>query len=58
MPHMHLRGKDFEYRLVYPTGETETALKVPRFDFNWQLFYYLDRPELLPKGTRMHGALR
>jgi hypothetical protein len=35
---LHLRGKDFEYRLVYPTGESETILNVPRFDFNWQLF--------------------
>jgi mono/diheme cytochrome c family protein len=53
MPHMHLRGKDFQYRLVYPTGESETILNVPRFDFNWQLFYYLDTPKLLPKGTRI-----
>ncbi len=31
----------------------ETILNVPRFDFNWQLFYYLDMPKLLPKGTRI-----
>jgi hypothetical protein len=53
MPHMHLRGKDFEYRLVYPTGESETILLVPKYDFNWQLFYYLAEPKLVPKGTRM-----
>ena len=53
MPHMHLRGKDFEYRLVYPTGEAETILLVPKYDFNWQLFYYLAEPKLVPKGTRM-----
>ena len=53
MPHMHLRGKDFVYKLVYPTGETETVLNVPRFDFNWQLFYYLDQPKVLPAGTRI-----
>ncbi len=47
MPHMHLRGKDFVYRLVYPTGESETVLNVPRFDFNWQLFYFLDQPKVL-----------
>ena len=23
LPHMHFRGKDFEYRAVYPTGEKE-----------------------------------
>ena len=53
MPHMHLRGKDFEYRLVYPTGESQTILRVPRYDFNWQLFYYLAEPLVLPKGTRI-----
>ncbi len=53
MPHMHLRGKDFEYRAVYPTGETQTLLKVPHYDFNWQLSYALENPLLLPKETRI-----
>lgn len=53
MPHMHLRGKDFVYNAVYPTGERETLLRVPKYDFNWQLWYYLDQPKTLPKGTRI-----
>ena len=53
LPHMHLRGKDFEYRVVYPTGEKETLLRVPRYDFNWQLSYYPVKPMLMPKGTRI-----
>jgi hypothetical protein len=53
MPHMHYRGKDFEYRAVYPTGEEQTLLSVPKYDFNWQLFYYLSEPIVLPKGTRI-----
>ena len=53
MPHMHLRGKDFEYRAVYPTGETQVLLKVPHYDFNWQLSYVLDKELLLPKDTRI-----
>ena len=53
MPHMHYRGKDFIYRAVYPTGETETLLSVPNYDFNWQLFYYYTEPKVLPKGTRI-----
>jgi hypothetical protein len=53
MPHMHLRGKDFEYRAVYPTGETQVLLRVPRYDFNWQLYYYPQEPIVLPKGTRI-----
>jgi len=50
-PHMHVRGKSFEYRATYPSGETETLLTVPKYDFNWQLTYYLNEPKLLPKGT-------
>ncbi len=50
-PHMHVRGKSFEYRATYPTGESETLLTVPKYNFNWQLTYYLAQPKLLPKGT-------
>ncbi len=51
LPHMHLRGKFFEYQAFYPNGEVETLLSVPKYDFNWQLSYYLKEPKLLPKGT-------
>jgi hypothetical protein len=51
LPHMHFRGKSFEYRVIYPTGEKETLLDVPHYDFNWQLTYELAQPKLLPKGT-------
>jgi hypothetical protein len=53
LPHMHLRGKDFEYRLIFPTGETQTILSVPRYDFNWQLWYEPQENILLPKGTKV-----
>ena len=52
-PHMHLRGKDMTVRLTYPTGESETILSVPRFNFAWQVIYYLSRPLQLPMGTRV-----
>jgi len=52
-PHMHGRGKDFEYRIVYPTGETETVLRVPRYNWHWQLWYNLAEPIALPKGTKI-----
>jgi mono/diheme cytochrome c family protein len=51
-PHMHLRGKDFELRVIYPTGETETVLKGV-WNFEWQLGYELGKPLLLPKGSRL-----
>ena len=53
MPHMHLRGKDFQYTIVYPDGRREVVLNVPKYDFNWQLMYQLKSPMLLPKGTRI-----
>jgi hypothetical protein len=53
IPHMHLRGKDFSFRAVYPTGETQDLLNVPHYDFNWQLDYEPVKPILLPKGTKI-----
>jgi len=53
MPHMHVRGKDFKYTVVYPDGRSEVVLNVPRYDFNWQLGYELKDPLHLPKGTRI-----
>ncbi len=52
-PHMHLRGKSMQYTAVYPTGESQILLNVPNYDFSWQLFYYMDQPITLPKGTRI-----
>jgi len=52
-PHMHLRGKDFLFKAVYPTGETQTLLSVPHYDFNWQLSYIEQQELPLPKGTRI-----
>ena len=53
LPHMHLRGKDFEYRVIYPTGETQTILRVPHYDFGWQLWYEPVTDIQLPKGSKI-----
>jgi mono/diheme cytochrome c family protein len=53
MPHMHLRGKDMKYEAIYPDGRRETLLWVPKFNFNWQMTYWLKKPLLLPKGTKL-----
>jgi hypothetical protein len=53
MPHMHLRGKDFEIRAVFPDGAARTLLKVPRYDFNWQTYYVPKDPLAIPKGSRI-----
>ena len=53
-PHMHLRGKDYELRLIYPTGESETVFR-GKFDFNWQQGFTFEKPIPMPKGTRLVG---
>jgi peroxiredoxin len=54
MPHMHLRGKDFQYEVVYPDAKKEILLSVPRYDFSWQTGYRLAKPLQLPAGTRIN----
>jgi hypothetical protein len=52
-PHMHLRGKDMTYKLVFPDGKEQVVLNVPHYDFNWQLGYSLAEPIKIPKGTKL-----
>ena len=54
MPHMHLRGKDFMYEAIYPDGKKETLLSIPRYNFNWQSVYRVDKPLKMPEGTTIH----
>jgi mono/diheme cytochrome c family protein len=53
MPHMHLRGKDFVYRAVFPDGTSKILLSVPNYDFSWQTYYVAKEPVAVPKGTRI-----
>jgi hypothetical protein len=52
MPHMHFRGKDMTYRLIYADGRSETLLVVKNYDYNWQLGYDI-APIHVPKGSRL-----
>jgi len=53
-PHMHLRGKRFEYNLVHEDDRVETLLRV-NYDFYWQLSYRLAEPRLLKAGTKLQA---
>ena len=53
-PHMHLRGKKFEYNIVHSDGTRETLLRV-NYDFYWQLSYRLAQPRFLPAGTKLEA---
>jgi hypothetical protein len=52
-PHMHYRGKDYELKVIYPSGEEVTVLRVPHYRFDWQVGYELAQPLDLPKGTTL-----
>jgi hypothetical protein len=56
MPHMHLRGKAFRFETIQPDGRTQTALDVPRYDFNWQLAYRYAEPIVLPPGSKIRAT--
>jgi hypothetical protein len=52
-PHMHYRGYDANFKLVYPDGRTEEILNVPNYQFNWQKVYDFEEPKYVPEGTEM-----
>ena len=53
-PHMHLRGKRFEYDIVRDDGSAEVLLRV-NYHFHWQLSYKLAEPRALKAGTRLRA---
>ena len=55
-PHTHLRGKSWEYRLIYPDGRSQVILSVPKYDFNWQTYYIYSQPLAVPKGSRLEAT--
>ena len=55
-PHMHLRGKSFEYNVTEPGERSRTVLNVPHYDFYWQLSYRLKNPLPLKAGTILQAV--
>jgi mono/diheme cytochrome c family protein len=62
-PHMHLRGKRFEYNIVHgeknsgarQDQEMEPLLDV-HYHFHWQMSYRLAEPRLLKAGTELQAV--
>ena len=50
---MHVRGKAFKYEMVAPDGKRQTLLDVPKYDFNWQLYYRFKEPMVVPAGSQL-----
>jgi hypothetical protein len=53
-PHMHLRGKRFEYNIIHADKSKETLLRV-NYNFYWQLSYKLAQPPALEAGTELQA---
>ena len=53
-PHMHLRGKRFEYDIVHDDGSVDVLLRV-NYHFHWQLSYRLAQPRVLKSGTKLRA---
>ena len=53
LPHTHLRGVRWQYTLEKPDGTSEIVLDVPRYDFNWQTYYFFAKPLELTAGSKL-----
>ena len=53
-PHMHLLGARATITLELPTGERQTLIEIPTWDFNWQGAYRYLEPISYPQGSRLH----
>jgi hypothetical protein len=56
--HMHLRGKDVTYVLTHPDGREQILLRVPNYDFNWQMLYELATPVKAAAGSTLKAIGR
>ena len=52
-PHMHYRGYDARFNLIYPDGGSEEILNVPNYQFNWQKIYDFNEPLFVPAGSQL-----
>ena len=53
LPHTHLRGTRWQYKLETPDAAPSVILDVPRYDFNWQTYYLFTTPLEMPAGSRI-----
>ena len=54
-PHMHLRGKRFEYNLIHEDKSAEPLLRV-QYHFHWQMSYRLAEPLPLKAGSELQAV--
>jgi len=54
-PHMHLRGKQFEYNIVHKDKSVAPLLRV-HYHFHWQMSYRLAEPLPLKAGAELQAV--
>ena len=52
-PHMHTRGKEMRFKVIYPDNTTAELINVANYNFAWQPTYRLTEPMVLPAGSRV-----
>ena len=53
LPHTHLRGTRWEYKLVKADSTSQVVLSVPHYHFNWQTYYMFATPLEIPTGGKI-----
>src|SRR5262249_38746218 len=53
LPPMDPRGGGFLFTAHPADGKKETLLSVPKYNFNWQSGYRLEKPLRMPKGSKI-----
>ena len=54
-PHMHLLGKRMEVYGILPTLDTLKLIDIPKWDFEWQDFYFYKNLQKAEIGTVLHA---
>jgi thiol-disulfide isomerase/thioredoxin len=50
LPHMHARATACRYKVIDNDNSSRALLDIPRYDFNWQLFYRYFEPQPISRG--------
>ncbi len=53
-PHNHLLGKSWLVYAVGPNSDTIPLISIPKWDFDWQGFYFFDYIKKIPAYYRIH----
>jgi hypothetical protein len=54
-PHMHLLGESIESYAVKPNNDTIPFIRINKWDFHWQQFFYFRNILRVPAGSTMFG---